>query len=166
LSIRLLKKSLAGPVISEVPFAQKISFFRITEPGIYSIWQKGQFFRKLPVDQFRPVIYNNVTEEKVPLFPSIFRPNSNNGITAKMELFRFEARPGMYRLELTEGSSISEVERFISRIFPVKKADPAQYFILIRQSQPFYFLILGIILACLAGFMMIGGLVGGILYQN
>jgi hypothetical protein len=159
-----LKKSLAGPVIAEVPFAQKVSFFRITEPGIFSIWQKGQFFRKLSVDQFRPVIYDE-KGDRVSLSPSIFRPNSNNGVTVKMELFRFEARPGMYRLELTEGSSISGVEKMFSRIIPVKKADPAQYFILIRQSQPFYYLILGIILASLAGLMIIGGLVGGILCQ-
>jgi hypothetical protein len=163
LAIRLLKKSLAGNILSEVPYAQKVSFFRIKEPGVYSIWQKGQFFRKLPVDQFRPVIYNNVTEEKVPLFPSIFRPNSNDGITFKMELFRFTAGPGMYRMELTAGSSISGVESFISRIFPAKKADLSQYYILIRESQPFYFVIIGILLLCLAGFMMIGGLVFGIL---
>jgi hypothetical protein len=83
-----------------------------------------------------------------------------------MELFRFEARPGMYRLELTEGSSVSGVERMLSRLFPVKKADPGQYFILIRQSQPLYSLILGILLATLSGLMMIGGLVSGILFQN
>jgi hypothetical protein len=163
LTIRLLKKSFAGKVISEVPYAQKVSFFRIKQPGVYSIWQKGQFFRKLPVDQFRPVIINNVTEEKVPLIPSLFRPNSNDGNIFKMELFRFTATSGMYRLELTEGSSISGVESFISRIFPAKKADLSQYYILIRESQPFYFVIIGILLLCLAGFMMIGGLVFGIL---
>jgi hypothetical protein len=163
LAIRLLKKSLAGKIISEVPFAQKVSFFRINEQGVYSIWQKGQFFRKLPVDQYRPVIFNNVTEEKVPLFPSLFRPNSNDGNTVKMELFRFSAGPGMYRMELTEGSSISGVESFIARIFPARKADLSQYYILVRESQPFFFVIIGILLLCLSGFMMIGGLVFGIL---
>jgi hypothetical protein len=163
MAIRLLKKSLAGNIISEVPFAQKVSFFRLKEPGVYSIWQKGQFFRKLPVDQFRPVVFNNVTEEKVSLFPSIFRPNSNDGTTFKMELFRFTTGPGMYRMELTEGSSISGVEKFISRIFPAKKADLSQYYIQVRESQPFIFVIFGILMLCLSGFMMIGGLVFGIL---
>jgi hypothetical protein len=163
LAIRLVKKSFAGNIISEVPFAQKVSFFRLTESGVYSIWQKGQFFRKLPVDQFRPVVYNNVSEEKVFLFPSVFRPNSNDGKIFKMELFRFSAGPGMYRMELTEGSSISGVESFISRIFPAKKADLNQYYILVRESQPFYYVIAGILLMCMAGFMMIGGLVFGIL---
>jgi hypothetical protein len=162
LAIRLVKKSFAGNIISEVPFAQKVSFFRINESGIYSIWQKGQFFRKLPVDQFRPVIYNE-KGDRISLSPSIFRPNSNNGITFKMELFRFTARPGMYRMELTEGSSISVVEGFVSRIFPAKKADLSKYYILVRESQPFYFVIAGILLMCLSGFMMIGGLVFGIL---
>jgi hypothetical protein len=163
LAIRLVRKSLAGNIISEVPFAQKVSFFRITEAGVYSIWQKGQFFRRLPVDQFRPVIFNNVTEKKVPLFPSLFRPNSNDGITVKIELFRFSAGPGMYRMELAEGSSISGVESFISRIFPARKADLNKYYILVRESQPFWYLIAGIMLMCLSGFMMIGGLVFGIL---
>jgi hypothetical protein len=163
LAIRLVKKSFAGNILSEIPFAQKVSFFRIKEPGVYSIWQKGPYFRKLPVDQFRPVIYNNVTEMKVPLFPSIFRPNSNDGTIFKMELFRFTTVPGMYRMELTEGSSISVVESFISRLFPAKKADLSQYFIQVRESQPFYFVIIGILLMCLSGFMMIGGLVFGIL---
>jgi hypothetical protein len=165
LAIRLLKKSLAGSIMSEVPFAQKVSFFRIEETGVYSVWQKGPLFRKLPVDQFRPVIVNNVTEEKVPLFPSLFRPNSNDGHTFKMELFRFTAVPGMYRMELAEGSSISGLESFISRIFPAKNADLSQYYILVRESQPFIFVIMGILLLCLSGFMMIGGLVFGILIQ-
>ena len=162
LAIRLVKKSFAGNVISEVPYAQKVSFFRIKESGVYSIWQKGQYFRKLPVDQFRPVVYNEMGDG-ISLSPSLFRPNSNDGITFKMELFRFTAGPGMYRMELTEGSSISGVERFISRIFPAKKADLSKYYILVRESQPFFFVIIGILLLCLSGFMMIGGLVFGIL---
>jgi hypothetical protein len=164
LAIRLLKKSLAGNIISEVPYAQKVSFFRIKEPGVYSIWQKGQYFRKLPVDQFRPMVYNE-NGDIISLSPSLFRPNSNDGITFRMELFRFTAGAGMYRMELTEGSSISRVERFISRIFPARKADLSQYYIMIRESQPFYYIIIGILLLILSGFMMIGGLVSGILIQ-
>jgi hypothetical protein len=163
MAIRLVKKSFAGNVLLEIPYAQKTAIFNIMEAGVYSIWQKGQFFRKLPVDQFKPVITNKATGETISLFPSIFRPNSNNGVTVKMELFRFSAVPGTYTLELVEGSSISGLERAISRIFPAKKADLSQYYILVRESQPFYYVIAGIILMCLAGFMMIGGLVAGIL---
>jgi hypothetical protein len=163
LGIRLVRKNFAGKILLELPYLQKVGSFVISESGVYSIWQKGQYFRKLPVDQFKPVVRNESSGQVIPLVPSIFRPNSNDGVTFKMEIFRFTATTGSYRLEITEGSSISAPERFLSRLFPAKKADLTQYYILIRESQPFYYVIAGIFLMCVAGFMMIGGLVAGIL---
>ncbi len=163
LAIRLVKKSMAGKVLLEIPYLQKTGTFEIAEPGVYSIWQKGPLFRKLPVYQFRPVIRDLASGENISLFPSIFRPNSNDGISCKMELFRFTAGRGRYQMDLKEGSSISGIEKAISHLFPVKKADPEKYYILVRESQPFYFVIAGILLMAFSGFMMIGGLVLGIL---
>lgn len=156
-------KSFGGKVLLELPFIQKKATFEITESGVYSIWQKGQYFRKLPVDKFKPVIYNEATKERIVLSPSIFRPNSNDGITVKIELFRFSAAPGKYSIDLAEGSSITKLESVLSAIFPAKKADIDKYYILVRESQPFYYVIIGIPLMAIAGILMIGGLVFGIL---
>ena len=165
-SIRLIRKSFGGETLLELPFLRKTGNFRIEKAGTYAIWQKGQYLRKLPVDQFKPEITRLDTGQKISLTPSLFRPNANDGITFRMELFRFQAAPGLYSLTLTEGSSISAPERWLSRLFPVKKVDISQYFVLIRESQPFHWLIMGILLIVLCGFMMIGGLVGGILYPQ
>jgi len=165
-AIRFARKSFGGKVLVELPYLQRSTSFRIDKAGIYAVWQKGQLFRKLPVDQFKPEIICHETGEKISLFPSLFRPNSNDGVTFKMEMFRFSAQPGTYHLTITEGSSISAPERWLSRLFPVKKVDLSQYFILIRECQPFWFLIAGILLISLSGLMMIGGLVFGILYPQ
>jgi len=162
-SIMLVRKSFSGNVLLELPFIQKNATFEITESGVYSIWQKGQYFRKLPVDRFKPVIYNEATKEKLSLFPSIFRPNSNDGKTVKIELFRFSAAPGKYSIDLVEGSSITKLESLLASVFPAKKADIDKYYILISESQPFYYILIGIPLIVIAGLLMIGGLVFGIL---
>jgi hypothetical protein len=162
-SIKLVRKSFSGDIILEISFTQKSADFVITKPGNYSIWHKGQFFRKAPLNQFKPVIINKSTGDKIWLSPSIFRPNSNNGVTARMELFRFILPAGKYRLELDEGSSISGFENSIIRYFPVRQADLDKYFIQVRESQPSIFVIFGIILISLAGLCIIGGLIFGIL---
>jgi hypothetical protein len=166
LSIRLVRKSFGGKTLLEMPFLQHTAEFTIEKSGTYAIWQKGQYFRKLPVDQFKPEIIRKDSGEKMSLFPSIFRPNSNDGGTVRMEIFRFSASPGKYVLTITEGSSITAPERWLSKLFPVKKTDVSQYFILIRESQPRWLLFTGIFLITLSGLLMIGGLVAGILYSQ
>jgi len=161
--IRFVKKSFIGEIILEIPFTQKNARFVITKAGIYSIWQQGQYLRKMPVDKFSPLVQNELTMERVKLTPSVFRPNSNDGITFKMELFRFSASEGKYRIEITEGSSVSKIESIISSLVPAKMIDYDKYYIQIRESQPFYFVIIGILLLILAAFLIIGGLVFGIL---
>ncbi len=162
-SIKLVRKNFSGDIILEIPYTQKSAGFVIEKPGHYSIWHKGQYFRKAPLDEFRPIIINESTGDKTGLTPSIFRPNSNNGRTARMELFRFRLAAGRFRLELSEGSSISGLENALINGIPAKKAEPVNYFIQIRESQPFLNVILGILLMALSGFCMIGGLVLGIL---
>ncbi|MHC1777571.1 MAG: hypothetical protein AB9834_19390 [Lentimicrobium sp.] len=158
-----MKKTFNGEVILEIPFSRKISSFEIAKPGAYSIWHKGQVFRKAPLNRYKPVIRNEKTDEVIDLIPSFFRPNSNNGRTGRMELFRFSAPSGKFRLELTEGSSVTLFEQAISGLFPLKKVDVENYFIQVRKSQPFYYVLIGIPLISLAGFLIIGGLVFGIL---
>ena len=162
-SIKLVKKTFSGNIILEIPYSQKSSEFIINQAGIYSIWHRGQYFRKAPVGEFKPEIINKSTGTKIRLYSSLFRPNSNDGRTARMELFRFSIQPGEYFLNLTEGSSISGIEKSLINLLPAKNADPAKYFIQIRESQSRFTLLAVIIFIVLSGFCIIGGAVIGIL---
>ena len=162
-SIKLVKKSFSGEIIHEISYFHKSTEFKITKPGIYSLWHKGQFFRKAPLSEFRPEITEKFTGMKIKLRPSLFRLNSNDGRTARMELFRFYAIPGEYTLNLIEGTSISGIEKSLTGLIPAKKADPDKYFIQVRVSQPRITLLAGILLITLSGFCIIGGFVIGIL---
>lgn len=164
-AIRVVRNGFAGQVLLEVPFRQKTGDFEIKEPGVYAIWQKGEYFRKLPVDQFRPVITNIQTKEQIRLIPSIFRPNSNDGRMVKIELFRFSADPGTYTLEIGPGSSVSALEGFVSKLFSARKVNLDHYSLLVRESLPFYMFIAGLLLLLLGSFCIIGGLVAGILVR-
>ncbi len=162
-SIKLVQKTFSGNVILNLPYLHRLSEFVLPKPGYYSIWQEGQFFRKAPLDEFRPEITSKSTGLKIKLWPSLFRPNTNNGRTARMELYRFSAPAGGYIMELAEGSSISVTEKSIIKIVPAKMVDYDKYYIQIRESQPRFIAIIGIVLITLAGFCIIGGLVFGIL---
>lgn len=163
LSIRLISRSFSGSIILDLPYLKKSSEFVLKKEGTYAIWHKGQYFRRAPLDEFKPVIINRSTGENVALIPSLFRPNLNNKRTARMELFRFTAPPGRYVLELAEGSSITKAENTLLRIIPARMVDPENYFIQVRESQPRLLAFLGIILISLAGLCIIFGLVFGIL---
>lgn len=80
-----------------------------------------------------------------------------------MELYRFKAPAGEYKLELTEGSSISSAENSLLKVVPARMVDYDKYFIQVRESQPRYIALAGMVLIALAGLCIIGGLVFGIL---
>lgn len=162
-SIKMMRNTFSGNIILEIPFSQKSALLVIDKPGNYSIWHKGQFFRRAPLDQFKPVITNESDGTEIRLSSILFRPNSNNGTTARMELFRFSAPAGKYRLELVEGSSISKIENSFIKRLPVKMVDFDKYYIQVRKSQSLIILIAGIVLITFAGLCIIGGLVLGIL---
>jgi hypothetical protein len=162
-SVKLVQKTFSGNIILELPYLCKSSEFVLTKPGYYSVWHKGQFFRKAPLDQFKPEIISKLTGLKIKLWPSLFRPNANDGRTARMELYRFTAPAGEYKLELTEGSSISFAEKSIISVVPARMVEYDKYFIQVRESQPRFVAMIGIGLIALAGLCIIGGLVFGIL---
>jgi len=163
LSIKFVRKTFSGNIILEIPYTQKSAEFTLTRPGNYSIWHRGQFFRKAPLDEFRPEIISRSTGLDMKLNSSLFRPSSNNGRTARMELFRFSAPAGEYTLQLSEGSSISGVENSLIRLLPVKMVDYEKYFIQIRETRPIFQMLIGIALLTISGLLIIGGLVIGIL---
>jgi len=162
-SIKMVRNSFSGNIILEMPYLQKSARFEISKSGTYSIWHKGQFFRRAPLDEFRPVVTNESDGTEIRLSSILLRPNSNDGLKARMELFRFSAPAGRYRVELTEGSSISKIENSFIKRLPVKMVDLDKYYIQIRKSQPSIVLIAGILLIPLSGLCIIGGLVFGIL---
>lgn len=165
-SIKVVKKTFSGRIIHEIPFTQKQSDFIINQSGIYSIWHRGQYLKKAPLGEFKPEITDKSNGEKIRLCPSFFRPNMNDDKTARMELFRFFAPPGEYLLKLTEGSSISGIERIITDLIPAKKADPDKYLIQVRESQSRFNFLTGIFLIVLSGLCIIGGFVIGILAKQ
>ena len=146
-----------------MPYSQSLAKFNLVKPGKYSIWHEGQFFTKAPLDKFMPHVISRSTGEDVRLNSNLFRPNSNNGRNARMELFRFSAPAGEYILELGEGSSISDIEDRIIGLIPAKKTDYDKYFIQVRESQSLLLTLLGIVMTALSGLLIIGGLVFGIL---
>lgn len=162
-SIKMVRKAFFGNIIFEIPYSEKYTEFVLPKDGHYSIWHKGQFFSKAPLDEYKPEITDLSNGEKVRLSSFLLRPNTNNGKTARMELFRFSAHAGKYTLELVEGSSISAVEKSIIRIIPARKVDYAEYFIQIRETQPVFLILTGIAMIIMAGLCIAGGLVLGIL---
>lgn len=162
-AIRLVRKSFAGEIVAEFPFSRKGADFEIIRPGVYAIWQKGQYLRKMPLDKFRPVIHDKSTRDTLSLTAPLFRPNSVKRGTVQMEIFRFRAETGRYHIELAPGSSVSSLEKIIFSLVPAKDASLEKYSVMVRESQPFLHLLSGIILLLLSAFMIIGGLVMGIL---
>jgi len=165
-SIRIIHNTFSGKIIHEIPYSLKYSEFKISSEGYYSIWHKGTFFRKAPVGEYKPVIINAATGEHIKLSSSVFRPNSNDGKTARMELYRFYAPTGKIILELTEGSNISKIEKIILDLIPARKVEYEKYFIQVRESQSRLVLMAGIFLIVLSGLCIIGGLVLGILAKQ
>jgi hypothetical protein len=162
-SVKLVKKTYSGRVILEIPYALKSAEFVLDKPGNYSIWHRGQFFSEAPLEEFRPGITDLSDGSSIELSARLFRPHANNGRNARMEIFRFSAPAGKYRLELKEGSSISRAEQKLIDAIPAGRADENQYFLQVRESQPLLLSLSGIAGMALGGICITGGLVAGIL---
>ena len=161
--IRFIKNRFSGNIILEIPFAKIEEQFLVLKNGIYAVWQKGELFKRTPINKFKPVIYNKQTSKNIKLNYSITRPHVNGFKTGRTEIFTFHATKGKYQLKLTEGSSISKLESEISKVIPGKSVDLSKYFIQIRESQPAYYTISGIIMIVLSALCIIGGIVLGLL---
>ena len=160
-TIRMLKGVFSGEVIVEIPFTQKEVTFDIVKPGIYAIWQKGQLFRRTPVDKFQLKLTRLPSGENVSLPKSFFCPHINGMDTCRIEMNRFSAEAGSYRLTIVEGTSVSVFEKIALSFVPAKPVDYSQYFIQVRESRPVYYIIASIPLFTLSAFLIIGGVVGG-----
>jgi hypothetical protein len=160
-TIRMVRGIFNGEVIIEKSFTIKEIQFEIKKAGVYAIWQRGKLFQRTPVDKFALKLFRDPSGEAVSIGISIFRPHISNLDTARMEMNRFSAEPGRYRLQIVEGSSVSVFERLIMKLFPAKPVDYSQYFIQVRESRPVYYMIAAIPLFTLCGFCILGGFVAG-----
>lgn len=162
-AIQILSKTFNGKVLLEIPYLQGSGNFCVTKAGNFSVWQKGQMFKKTPIDKFRLHIYEKSIKEEIKLNPSFLRPQTNNFSTGRMEVFRFYAPIGNYEIEFGEGSNVSKLESLIGNIIPLESADLSKYFIEIRESQPQIITFLAIPMILIGIFGAVGGLVLGLL---
>ncbi len=157
----MLKGMFNGEVIAEKLFTDKEILFEVRKAGVYAVWQKGRLFQRTAADRFTLKLFREPSGEPVSISMSIFRPHINSLDTARMELSRFSAEAGNYRLQVVEGSSVSWLERLVLKIFPAKPIDYSQYYLQVRESRPAYYIIAAIPLFVLCGFCIIGGFVAG-----
>lgn len=94
---------------------------------------------------------------------SLLRPQANGLSKGRMELFRFYAAIGNYKIEFRKGSNILKIESLIGNILNLEDSDLKQYSIEIRESQPQIMTFLGILMLLLGMCATVGGLVLGIL---
>lgn len=161
--IKILRKSFNGKVMLEMPYLQQSGEFTIEKGGIYSIWQKGEMFKKTPIDQFSTHVYEKVSQHEINLSYSLMSPSSNDFSTGRMEIYTFYANPGVYELRLQDGSSASIVGGLVSDFIPLPSVDLAKYFVQVRESQSQWMTLLGIPITLLGAFGVIGGFVMGLL---
>ena len=167
LSVKSLRRLLFGAMAIELPYLNKTASFHVNEVGKYSIWHKGVLLQKVPVTQFKPIIKHVETGEIIALKSSVFRPSVNGFDKARVLLYHFNLLDkGKYNIELAEGSSVSKLEKFISKLVPLKEANLSQYTIQIRKSQPFYITMVSILFTIFSGLMIIGGFVLSLLAEQ
>lgn len=161
--IKILRKAFNGKIMLEIPYLQQSGEFTISKHGIYSVWQKGEVFRKTPLDQFSTHVYEKATNKEISLSYSLMSPRTNDFSSGRMEMYTFSAQSGVYELKLTEGSSASNVGSFVSKLIPLPNADLSKYYIQIRESQSQLITLLGIPISLVGFGGLLGGLVMGIL---
>lgn len=164
--VKLFRNAFTGQVLLELPYLDRMSYFTISESGIYSIWQKGPLLKKTPIAKFRPQIRNTSTDQVINLSPSIMSPRSNNFSTGSMEIFTFAADVGDYQLNLVAGSSVSSFQEIIGDVLPFADMDLKKYVIEVRKSQSQLLTMLSIPIMLLGFACTLGGFVLGLLAEQ
>ena len=164
--VKLFRNAFTGQVLLELPYLDRMSYFTISESGIYSIWQKGPLLKKTPITKFRPQIRNTSTDQVINLSPSIMSPRSNNFSTGSMEIFTFAADVGDYQLNLVAGSSVSSFQEIIGDVLPFADMDLKKYVIEVRKSQSQLLTMLSIPIMLLGFACTLGGFVLGLLAEQ
>ncbi|WP_158827411.1 hypothetical protein [Mucilaginibacter lacusdianchii] len=161
--IKLIRRSFYGPVFLEISYQQGSGKFSVTEAGNFSIWHKAPLMRRVPIDKYKPQIFNELTKEEVRLSYSFTGMHANGFNEGRMELFTFYAQPGNYTLQITEGSSLSGMQSVVAKIIPSSNNwDLSRHFIQVRKTQPQIFVFLAIPIIILGAGGIIGGFVLGL----
>ncbi len=162
--IKLIRSTFYGPLFLELSYLQGTGQFALTEGGDYSIWHKAPLLRRVPIDKYRPHIFNDLTHEEVSLSRSYLGMQANGFGDGRLQLFTFFAGPGNYTLTLKDGSSISGLQKMIANVIPQPEGtDLSKHFIQVRKTQPILLTILAIPITILGGSGIIGGFVLGLL---
>jgi hypothetical protein len=159
-TIRMLKGIFNGKILAEKLFTDKEIYFEVQKSGVFAVWQKGRLFQRTPADGFALMLFVEPSGEQISMSKSIFRPHLSTMDNARIEMSRFSADAGRYRLQIVEGSSISWLEHLILKFFPSKPVDYSQYYLQVRESKPASYMIAAIPLFILCGFCIITGFVG------
>lgn len=163
LAIRLIRGAFSEKVVAELPYTQKEASFSIAAAGTYSIWQKAPLLTKTPIGEFRPEVRSRQSGQPLTLRTSLMRPSVNNGLSGRMELFRFFAPAGDYQIVFGEGASVSKIELAISALLPIRRsAAPADYSLQVTKARSPFILLAGIFLTLIAAGCILGGFVLGI----
>ncbi|MFY0476107.1 hypothetical protein [Achromobacter marplatensis] len=162
-AIRLIRGAFAPKIVVELPYTQKEASFSVTTAGTYAIWQKAPLLAKTPIGEFRPEVRSSASGQPLTLRGSWMRPTVNNGMTGRMELFRFFACAGDYTIAFGEGASASKIELALSALLPIRKsALPADYSLQVTKARPAFVLLAAIFLTIIAAGCILGGFVLGI----
>ncbi|MDR6602273.1 hypothetical protein J2732_003278 [Achromobacter deleyi] len=162
-AIKLVRGVFTGEIVAELPYTQKEAPFSIATAGTYAIWQKAPLLARTPVGEFRPEVRSSPSGRPLRLRASWMRPSVNNGMTGRMELFRFFAPAGDYTIAFGEGASVSKVELALSALLPIRKsALPADYSLQVTKARSAFVLLAGIFLILIAAGCILGGFVLGL----
>lgn len=164
--ITLIRKAFKGKILLEVPYLENGGEFSITEAGNFSVWQKGELFKRTPVDKFKVRIFKTITNEEIKLNASLLSPRTNDFSTGRMELYHFFAPVGSYKIIFQQGSNASGFENLIGSILPIQPINLSKYFIQIREAQPQINSLIAIPMILLGVLGTVGGIILGVLAEQ
>lgn len=162
---RLYKKIFKNEIVVEFFLDNTEIDFELPSTGYYSIWQKGEFFKRSFVDKYKLQLINLDSNIAVRLYGSLMRPNSNNMKTAEMELFWFKSSVGTYKLSLINGGSITRAESLLTNplVLNNSRSSRSKSSIQVRKSAFPGASLIFILLILFSFFCVLGGFVFGLL---
>ncbi len=161
-TIRMLRKTFSGQVLAEVPLSQEAATFSIPATGTYALWLNAELLSRFP-GQYRFNISHEIGGQQVPLHTSVFNPHVNGFKTGRMELYKFSAQSGSYRLSVDKTTGNTNAITAALNWLAGQPADAGRYAIQVRESQPTYKMFLSIPMFTLSLGCIIGGFVLGCL---
>lgn len=99
-----------------MPYRTDKGIFTIQTAGRYDIWLNGNRFKKAPLGLFGLQLINCETEKEVPLRANLIPISVAKVIDARLELYTFYAKPGIYQIVFNDNpSSMAKIFGNISR---------------------------------------------------